>query len=140
MPSTVSTVRPSAITPRTVQLFTGVPSSRTTHAPQLEVSQPQWVPVRPNWSRSRWTRSTLGSTSAVRVSPFTVTETFVISGLLSTCPGHRTSQGPFGELAGEVTLVVGRAALVGGGAAVRRGEVAGGVDRVVGHGGAAQRV
>ncbi len=46
-PSTVSTVRPSAITPSTVQLFTGVPSRRTTHAPQLEVSQPQCVPVRP---------------------------------------------------------------------------------------------
>ena len=31
----------------TVHDFTGLPSISTTQAPQLEVSQPQWVPVRP---------------------------------------------------------------------------------------------
>ena len=37
---------PPAITASVVQLLTGVPSIHTVHAPQLEVSQPQWVPVR----------------------------------------------------------------------------------------------
>ena len=48
MPSTVSTRWPSAITPSTVQLFTGVPSSSTTQAPQFDVSHPQWVPISPS--------------------------------------------------------------------------------------------
>ena len=46
-PSTVSTRRPSAITPSTVQLLTGAPSRRTTHAPQFDVSHPQCVPINP---------------------------------------------------------------------------------------------
>ena len=41
------TSRPSAMAARVVQLLTGTPSSHTVHAPQLEVSHPQWVPVRP---------------------------------------------------------------------------------------------
>ena len=41
-PSTVRTSWPSAMAASTVQDFTGTPSSHTTQAPQLEVSQPQW--------------------------------------------------------------------------------------------------
>ena len=47
IPSTVRTACRSAIAASTVQLFTGTPSMVTTQTPQLEVSQPQWVPVRP---------------------------------------------------------------------------------------------
>ena len=50
-PSTVVTRRPSAMTASTVQDLTGASSSHTTQAPQFEVSQPQWVPVRPTVSR-----------------------------------------------------------------------------------------
>ena len=52
--SSDSTVRiswPSAIAARIVHDLTGLPSMRTTHAPQFEVSQPQWVPVSPGVSR-----------------------------------------------------------------------------------------
>ena len=108
----MSTRRPSAITPSTVQLFTGVPSRSTTHAPQFDVSQPQCVPVSPKSSRSRWTSSTRGSTSAERVSPLTVTVMFMT---VSSPRARATaaSQRPLGQLAGEVALVLGRAALVG---------------------------
>ena len=36
---------PSHIAARIVHDLTGLPSMSTTQAPQLEVSQPQWVPV-----------------------------------------------------------------------------------------------
>ena len=56
LPSTSrsSTVRiswPSHIAARIVHDLTGWPSISTTQAPQLEVSQPQWVPVRSSVSR-----------------------------------------------------------------------------------------
>src|SRR5690242_8922629 len=41
-------------------------------APQLDVSQPTWVPVSPRSSRMAWTSSRRGSTSIVRGSPLTV--------------------------------------------------------------------
>jgi carbon-monoxide dehydrogenase large subunit len=41
----------SAMTASVVQLFTGTPSSHTVQAPQLDVSQPQWVPVRSRTTR-----------------------------------------------------------------------------------------
>ncbi len=50
-PSTVVTRRPSAMTASIVQDLSGVSSSHTTQAPQLDVSQPQCVPV--NLSSSR---------------------------------------------------------------------------------------
>src|SRR5213083_948448 len=56
-PSTVRTSCPCAITARTVQDLTGVPSSQTVHTPQLDVSQPQWVPVSPSSSRRKCTSS-----------------------------------------------------------------------------------
>jgi len=52
-PSTVVTRRPSAMTASTVQDLTGVSSSQTTHAPQLDVSQPQCEPVSPSSSRRK---------------------------------------------------------------------------------------
>ena len=61
--STVLISWPSHITASVVHDFTGRPSISTTHAPQFEVSQPQWVPVRPGVSRMKWTSSCRGSTS-----------------------------------------------------------------------------
>ena len=52
--SSDSTVRiswPSAIAASVVHDLTGSPSISTTQAPQFDVSQPQWVPVRPTVSR-----------------------------------------------------------------------------------------
>ena len=53
--------------------FTGTPSTSTVQAPQLVVSQPMWVPVRPSVSRRKWTSSSRVSTSAERSSPLTDT-------------------------------------------------------------------
>ena len=86
MPSIVRTSAPSACTASTVQLFTDSPSRWTVQAPQLDVSQPTCVPVRPRVSRRKWTSSNRGSTSADRLWPFTVTEirmASAISGLSS---------------------------------------------------------
>jgi hypothetical protein len=62
-PSTVATRRPSAMTASTVQDLTGVSSSQTTQAPQLDVSQPQCDPVSPSSSRRKWMSSSRGSTT-----------------------------------------------------------------------------
>jgi hypothetical protein len=70
-PSTVVIRRPLVITASTVQDFTGVSSSHTTHAPQLEVSQPQCEPVRPSSSRRKWMSSSRGSTSRLYSVPLT---------------------------------------------------------------------
>ena len=55
-----------------VQDFTGRPSTRTVHAPQLVVSQPMCVPVSPSPRRIRWDSSSRGSTSAIFFCPLTV--------------------------------------------------------------------
>ena len=68
---------PSAIAASTVQDLTGSPSYRITQAPQLEVSQPQWVPVRPSSSRRKWTSSSRASTSRVKSSSLTVMVTLI---------------------------------------------------------------
>jgi len=52
-PSTVVTRRPSAMTASSVQDLTGVSSSHTTQAPQLDVSQPQCEPVSRSSSRRK---------------------------------------------------------------------------------------
>jgi hypothetical protein len=62
-PSTVVTRRPSAMTASTVQDFTGVSSSHTTQAPQLDVSHPQCEPVSRSSSRRKWMSSSRGSTT-----------------------------------------------------------------------------
>ena len=60
----------------------------TTQVPQLDVSQPQCVPVRPSSSRRKWTSSRRGSTSRVCSSP--LTETVIRnSRLLSRAAGRR---------------------------------------------------
>ena len=56
-----------------MQDFALSPSTWTVQAPQLLVSQPMWVPVRPKSSRSKWTSRRRGSTSASCASPLTVT-------------------------------------------------------------------
>src|SRR6266571_592841 len=115
-PSTVSTRCPSAIAASTVQDFTGSSSSQSTQAPQLDVSQPQCDPVRPSSSLMKWISSSLGSTTLVYSVPLTLTA-ICTSGSPPACwrlagPGQRAAQRPGGELAREVALVVGGAALV----------------------------
>ena len=73
--STVRTMRPSAIAASTVHALTGLWSSQTTQLPQLDVSHPQWLPVRPSSSRRKWMSSSRGSTSRAYSVPFTVTAT-----------------------------------------------------------------
>src|SRR6266508_4840260 len=84
-PSTVVTCRPSAWTANIVHAFTGLPSSRTVHTPQLVVSHPIWVPVRPARVRMRSTSRTLGSTSSSWLVPLMLTEISMCRVLL--CPG-----------------------------------------------------
>src|SRR2546426_2427590 len=107
-PSTVVTSRPSACTPNTVQDFTGVPSSSTVHAPQLVVSQPSWVPVRPNASLMRWTRRRRGSTSAVRSLPLTLTLICMLAPLGRASHLDGTGQASPHEHLDDMALVLGR--------------------------------
>src|SRR3954452_4297964 len=106
------------MTASVVHDLTGSPLTSTVHTPQLDVSQPQCVPVRPSVSRRRWTSSRRGSTSAVTGSPWTVREMYSGSDLLGQGTLGGAAQGAVGELAGQVALVVGAAALVGRGVAV----------------------
>ncbi len=69
---------PSHIAASTVQDLTGSPSISTTQAPQLEVSQPQWVPFSPSASRMKWTSSVRGSASSETRSPLTVIEISIV--------------------------------------------------------------
>src|SRR4051794_32101531 len=120
MPSTVLTSWPSHMTASVVHDLTGSPSISTVQTPQLEVSQPQCVPVRPSVSRRKWTSSSRGSTSAVRASPLTVTVISTVLDLLGERALGRAADGAQRELLREVTLVVGGAALVGDRLAVGR--------------------
>jgi hypothetical protein len=90
-PSTVATRRPSAITASTVHDLTGVSSSQTTQAPQLDVSHPQCEPVSPSSSRRKWISSSRGSTSRVWSVPLTVTVIFTRPARL---PARRRSEAP----------------------------------------------
>ena len=72
-PSTVLISRPAACTANMVHDFVGTPSTRTVQAPQLVVSHPMWVPVRPSVSRRKWTSRSRVSTWAERSLPFTDT-------------------------------------------------------------------
>src|SRR6187401_392583 len=80
----VVTWQPSAWTASRVQLLALWPSTWTVQAPHWLVSQPTCVPVRLRCSRRKWTRSSLGSTSAFRTLPLTVIETCAM-GSLGTC-------------------------------------------------------
>ncbi len=64
--------------------LTGLASSQTTQLPQFDVSQPQWLPVRPSSSRMKWMSSSRGSTSRTYSVPLTVTATRIV-----TRPGSR---------------------------------------------------
>src|ERR1700755_2972820 len=101
------------MTANVVHDLTGRSSIRTTHAPQLDVSQPQWVPVSPGVSRMKCTSSVRGSTSRETGSPLIVTVTCIVSSLLLERAGRGTAQSASGEHASQVALVVGLAAAVG---------------------------
>src|SRR5581483_12092960 len=73
----------------TVQDFTLSPSSRTVHAPHDVVSHPMLVPVRPAFSRMKWTSSCRGSTSCVCSRPLTVIVTFTAVPSLLGLPDGR---------------------------------------------------
>src|SRR3954451_19381208 len=115
--STVRTSCPAVIAANVVHDFTGLPSICTTQAPQLEVSQPQCVPVRPGVSRMKCTSSVRGSTSRVTVSPLMLIETSMSDLLLERAGGRAPQRAP-SQHPGEVALVVDGTALVGDGVAV----------------------
>src|SRR3989442_8211279 len=125
----VVTERPSAWTASIVHDLALSPSTRTVQAPQLLVSHPIWVPVSRKSSRSRWTSRSLGSTSASRVSPLTLTRMWVVatSVLLSIGGGpiDRPAQRPHGHLGDHRSLVVRGAVPVVGRPAHRGGGRAG---------------
>src|SRR4029078_5737133 len=81
-PSIVVTSCPSAWTASTLHDFTLRPSRCTVQAPQLLVSQPITVPVRPSFSRRYCTRSIRGSTSSDTLSPSTVSSMCAMGALL----------------------------------------------------------
>ena len=85
--STVRTSWPPAIAASTVHDFTGSPSSHTTHAPQLLVSQPQCVPVSASSSRRKWTSRRRASISRVTSTPLTVIVTRIRPPLCGLPPG-----------------------------------------------------
>src|SRR5688572_12092550 len=106
----------------------GSPSRRTVQQPQLVVSQPMWVPVRPKTSRMKWVRRSRGSISVVYCSPLTVTVTCftctlaslkflrnrlsqrrLLSGPKSGC----CAECPHGVNADDLFLVFGASAVVG---------------------------
>ena len=76
----------------TVHDFTGVSSSQTTQAPQLEVSQPQCEPVRPRSSRRKWMSSSRGSTSRVYSVPLTVSVSRSQAGLHCRAAARATAR------------------------------------------------
>src|SRR5581483_1808576 len=76
-PSIVVISAPSAWTASTLHDLTAIPFINTVHAPHCVVSQPTFVPVKPNFSRSTWTSSQRGSTSASRSCPLTFMLTFI---------------------------------------------------------------
>src|SRR5208283_3972109 len=79
-PSIVSISLPFACTPSIVQDLTALPSTKTVHAPQFDVSQALCVPVSPRSSLSTLTSNLLGSNSSSTGFPFTLKQvlTFLI--------------------------------------------------------------
>ena len=76
----------------------------TVQAPQLDVSQPTWVPVRPSVLRRKCTSRSLGSTWAVCLRPFTVTETRTGPPLsLSSLPDNGLDAGHYAPRPGAAT-------------------------------------
>src|ERR1700761_7952820 len=112
------------MTASVVHDLTGWPSMSTTQAPQLEVSQPQWVPVSPGVSRMKWTSSMRGSMSRVTSWPLIVIVTCIVLSLLLEGARRRPAQRSLGEHADQMALVVDRAARVGHRHAVLGGDLA----------------
>src|SRR3954469_9827711 len=121
-PSTVRTSWPPAIAASTVHDLTGSPSSHTTQVPQLLVSQPQWVPVRPSTSRRKCTSSSRPSISRVTSTSLTVIVTCIGS---APRPLDGRSQSSPGQLVREVPLVLLAAPLVGHRVAAARRDLPG---------------
>ncbi len=125
--SSDSTVRiswPSHIAASVVHDFTGLPSISTTQAPQLDVSQPQCVPVRPGVSRMKCTSSMRGSTSRETCWPLMLIETCIGQASWLRARAVARLQGALGQHAREVALVVDRPAAVGHRGAVLGGDLA----------------
>ena len=72
-PSMVVTSCPLALTASTVQRLDGSPSRCTVQAPQLEVSHPQWVPVKPEGLPYEVDEQEARLDVGLRSSPFTLT-------------------------------------------------------------------
>src|SRR5262249_31382612 len=72
IPSIVTTSEPSACTANIVHDFTARPFANTVQAPQILVSQPMCVPVKPAMSRMKCVSKSLGSTSFSYDCPFIV--------------------------------------------------------------------
>src|SRR5438093_5450484 len=118
-PSTVSTLRPSVWTVKSVQDLIGLPSKSTVHAPQWVVSHPMCVPVNRKTSRRKWTKSSRGSTSASRAMPLTVTRIRCVAMPLPSCLCHlptgalqSTREGSGGQHPHHIALVRTRATQV----------------------------
>src|SRR5579859_6752192 len=104
--------------------LTGLPSISTTHAPQLEVSQPQCVPVRPAVSRMKCTSSRRGSTSAETSWPLIVSVTSMSVDLLLQGSRGGAAERSGRQHARQVALVVDRSASVRNRRAVLGGDLA----------------
>ena len=120
--------RPSRRAPCNV--LTGSSSTHTTQVPQLLVSQPQCVPVRPQVVAQEVdeqrcaarSRAVTSSPLMVIVTPWMLT--FPSCSVLAGRPGDGLAQRADGELLREVRLVVDRAALSVDGVAVVGGDLA----------------
>ena len=82
---------PTHIAASVVHDLIGLPSISTTHAPQLDVSHPQCVPVKPGVSRMKCTSSVRGSTSRETSCPLIVIFTSMSMILLARRGVHLSS-------------------------------------------------
>src|SRR5712671_3983251 len=124
----VSTSRPSIWPASIRQEFTGLPSTITVQAPQSPTSQPNFAPVRLNWSRKSLSSVVSGGTLALRVSPLTLTlnVTFTIGSLRSLRLRQRPGafQRTFCEHRDQMPPVLGRSAKITDGFRVAHGHAA----------------
>src|SRR5262249_29591734 len=104
-PSIVVTVLPSAADTGNVHERTGRPSRWTVQAPQTEMPQPYFVPVRPSVSRSTHSSGISGSTSSGRVSPLTMI-VMAMQVLRSDCSAARGPISPDGVLVVNTLVLV----------------------------------
>ena len=125
--SSDSTVRiswPSHIAASVVHDLTGLPSISTTQAPQLDVSQPQWVPVRLERLAEEVDEQQARLDVARDLLAVDGHRDFHVQASWSQRAGRRAAQCALGQHAREVALVVDRPAAVGHRRAVLRGDLA----------------